>query len=206
MNPLIAQLSKTVGTLRACRVVELGGISGLVSARHLETIDSLTVVEPSTDIISKIIEEYSPESPPFEIRQSALIELAFINIDSVDTCISTYGSITSNDSERFFRQVKRILKDSGTFCFAVPHPLIATRALELLPRDYRYFDTQIIESKALKLGFDAPARLITKPLTRTFYEVRRAGMAIENIEEIVTSVDPTRSNVPDFTLIKARKI
>ncbi len=206
MNPLVAQLSKTVGSLRACRVVELGGISGLVSASHLDLVGSLTVVEPSPEVIAKILETYSPDPIPFEIRDSALVDLAFINIDSVDVCISTYGAVTANDSERFFRQVKRILKTSGAFFFAVPHPLIATRALELLPPGFRYFDAQILETTALRLGFDAPARLVTKPLSKTFFEVHRAGFTVELMEEISTSPDPSRSGVPDFTIIRARKL
>lgn len=205
MNPLIAQLSKMLGSLRACRVIELGGLSGLVTGTQIDAIASLTVVEPAQEIITKITESFYPDPLNFQIRMSPLVELAFINIDSVDVCVSTFGAVTSNNTERFFRQVKRILKPSGTFVFAVPHPLIATRAIELLPSGYSYFDTQVLDTKALALGFDAPNRLITKPLSRTLQEIRRAGMILDNLEEVSTFPATTNSAVPDFTLIKVKK-
>lgn len=206
MNPLLAQLDKQVGSLRGCRVVELGAIAGLVSLFHVEEVASLTVVEPSQDLIAKVSESLAPEQTRFQIHRSELSQLAFVGIESVDVCISSFGAASSSDSERLFRQVKRILRPSGAFVFSVPHPLIGHRAFQELPLDHNYFETSLVDTRVLQLGFEAPGRISVKPLSKVFAELKKVGLYVDTFEEVSLEGGRIRSKMPDFAVLKCKKL
>ncbi len=205
MNPLLSQLDRQIGWFPGCRVLELGGAGGLVSFKHLEEIGALTVVESSPEIIAKISDSLSPEQTPFQIRQSDIAQLAFVGIESIDICVSAFGVASSPDPERLFRQVSRVLRLSGIFVFAVPHPLIGRRAFSDLPTDHSYFETTLIETRILQLGFDSPPRITVKVVSRVLGELKKAGFALDSLEEISLAPDMQQPLMPDFYLLRCKK-
>ena len=205
MNPLLTQLDHQIGSFRGCRVLELGGVGGLVSFNHLEEIGSLTVVESSQEIIAKISDSLTPEQVPFQIRKADVSELAFVGIESIDICISAFGVASSPDPERLYRQVSRVLRPSGTFVFALPHPLIGRRAFLDLPTDHSYFETMLVDTRVLHLAFDSPPRINVKVLTRALAELKKAGMILDHLEEIGVAPDPRERVMPDFFILRCKK-
>ncbi|CAG4934413.1 methyltransferase domain-containing protein [Acidithrix sp. C25] len=213
MNPLFGAIERNVGSLRSCRVVELGAIGGIVSAPYTNVISNLIVVEPSAEVITKLTQEADPDSPRYEVHNGGLDELAFINIDSADTVISALGLLSTSDPDRLLRSVKRILRPSGSFIFSVAHPLLITNSLIEPPSDYRYFESHIVDTQVLGFGLELPQKISLRPISKLFSLVQRAGLYVDTFEEISirnqikqkTQQQDKDKDLPDFIIVKVKK-
>ncbi len=191
---------RTVGKLRAgAKVLDLG----CGDATDLRYLSKYKICPFGLDASKKMID------PAKRIMSTATITLGVFekipfNAYSFDHVISKYALQTSQDIERIYREVNRVLKKSGSFTFLVAHP--TRHFMEKRKKGKNYFQQEIVNSPIL-----FAKKIIVREPSHTFNEYL-SPYFLQHFDVIsfTEAADPTVEQIggdlyPGFVVIKAIK-
>lgn len=171
---------KLLGHVEGKRVLDLGCGAGHNAIALARAGAKVIAVDPSADQIAEARAAADREGLKIELHHAPLAELAFVRADTIDAAVSAYGLATTEDIDRVFRQVDRVLKPECQLVLSLPHPAFAV----IDPTDHErrvrrsYWDAAPIAAQGPDQPSDVP-RTISALVT----SLGRANFRIDAILE-----------------------
>jgi SAM-dependent methyltransferase len=203
---------RLLGDLSGKRVLELGCGGGAASIAMSKQGAHAIAVDPSADSLSLARRSADAAEVRVELHQSDLADLAFVRADTVDMALSIWALGGSDDLNRVFRQVHRVLKTNAPFVFSLPHPaydMIDDDSDEPLLVRRSYFDRDPTRYEVGGTNRVEYRRTISDLVTG----LSRANFRVDVLLEPEPATSPVRSRVwrntfekiPRTLIIRARK-
>lgn len=125
---------RLLGSMAEKRVLVLGLHSPSACIALAQQGAKVVAVDPDQAKIERGRAATEKAEAKAEFRQADLAGLAFLPGDSFDLVLSIYTLASSDDLNRVFRQVHRVLKADGALVLSLPHPAFAMLDEAVAPR------------------------------------------------------------------------
>jgi SAM-dependent methyltransferase len=200
---------RLLGNVEGKRVLDLGCGAGHNAIALARAGAHVIGVDPSATQIAEARAACEREEIKVELHHAPLAELAFIRADTIDACLSAFGLAATEDVDRVFRQVHRVLRPELPLVLSLPHPAFALIEDDGgPPRVTRsYWETAPITGPD-----DAPPE-VARTISATFTSLGRANFRVDTLLEPQPNPGghrsphwtPAMERVPATVVIRARK-
>ena len=203
---------KLLGHVDGRRILDLGCGAGAGAVALAKAGARVIAVDEDVTNVATARDNAEREGVKIETHHGPLPELAFVRADTIDAAVSVYGLAASDDLDRIFRQVHRVLKPERPLVFSLPHPaftLLDPEGGEPMLRRTWWDSSPVAWSVAA--GGDEPDRART--LSGLFASLGRANFRVDALAE----PEPDRAAagegwsdamrwVPPTLIVRARKV
>jgi ubiquinone/menaquinone biosynthesis C-methylase UbiE len=188
-----------VGDIKGKKLLDLGCGEGK-DLLYFEKYGAKTYgIDISTDMI-RLAKALSPNS----VLEIGKIEKLPFKINYFDFVVSKYAFQTSRDINPIFKEVNRVLKKGGIFCFVVTHPI--RQFMEKKRNKKDYFKKELVKSVLFRgeLVVEEPSHTMLEYLSPYFLK----NFCVVAYEERFDPSNAEKVNgdkYPAFMIIKAVK-
>ena len=191
---------KLLGHVDGRRILDLGCGVGTGAVALAKAGARVIAIDEDAANLGAARDHADHEGVKIEAHHGPLPELAFVRADTIDAAVSVYGLATSDDLDRVFRQVHRVLKAERPLVFSLPHPaftLLDPGGGEPVLRRTWWDSSPVTWSVAA--GRNEPDRPHT--LSGLFASLGRANFRVDALAE----PEPDRAGCPDDSWSEAMR-
>jgi SAM-dependent methyltransferase len=198
-------LSMLASDLTNKKILDLGCGSGVYAQYFLEKGAQLTAIDFHQEMINILKQNCGDEVNAYV--QDLSIGLPKEQDASYDLVIAPLMIHYIEDLNKLFKDIKRVLKDSGEFIFSTHHPMVDFTASP----SKNYFKKELIKEEWDTIGQSVNVCFYRRPLTELFSAIKNSGLCILEINEgILTEelslkfpkIHERLSKYPNFLFIK----
>ncbi len=114
---------RLLGDLTGRRILDLGCGCGNSSVAMARAGAKVVAVDTDTAQLQMARELSEAQEVRIEFHNADLADLAFLRAETFDLAVSVFEITRTDDLDRLFRQVHRVLKPDSVFLMSLPHPV-----------------------------------------------------------------------------------